>query len=640
MPCGALTDASSRVPLSLRVAGGYKIQHDKNAVDVADVLGRDLQHAREEAATAKQQARRLQQKAADARERLGGVQEALDAARIELSAQRSAHQKEVEVLRARAETAEGLTWKAEYAQLHQQQLVDQLVAKSYQQQRPPSIAEDSSDSQEVLASDLASERRARVKAEEALRNAAMASEQEAVEVFEEVLGEVQIKLDEALRRGSELAEELATSERQRNKEVRHARLVQEELTRRCDDWQARAEKAEEELAAHGVRPQGGVSAPVVSQRPTGAPPHVAFHGNERSPLEKILAEKAADDQALGQRDDVTALKRDRAQLLAALRERRAACDTMHHALSAAYLSSPSSQPSLSSPHPEESPTPAAKSSAACGMHTAPTTARGAHPSAATLDDSDPYSSTPGLAAPSWCGVDADVQSPASGTSAGGSGDVFDRFEAAAPRASCYEAPRASDGGGDDADGVTLRHPGRPLHIRPPADSMGGALAFATPLATPTAGEVRQLGGEGGRAQVEYAFATGVESAPSGSAAMGGATQDELRDLIYGGQWGGGDCMLGGAAGAFSPRFPAPPRCGADQWPAGGELPSETTQRQQALLKAALQARSAYRARIASAPSGARRPVSNFGFVERPTTRTRVPKRQTMISSHDPRKHWP
>ena len=171
---------SGTTAVRVRVGGGYKnIQADTAA---EAMHAKELQRAKDETASAKQQVLRLQLKVADAKQRLSEMYSALAICEAKLRTQASMHQEQVEQLITRAEVAEAALRQAQ-ARPH-----DEFPST-------PNAA---------LERSLHEEQAARLRAEHALEEATLA----ASFVAETEMPSLRARLDEALRRSADLGEEL------------------------------------------------------------------------------------------------------------------------------------------------------------------------------------------------------------------------------------------------------------------------------------------------------------------------------------------------------------------------------------------------------------------------------------------------
>ena len=300
---------SPRPPIRIRVGGGFVYQQDPRADDVGH-RDEELQQAREAAQSGKRQILRLQQKVADARMQLETMAAEQKAQEVHRQSQAEAHATEVAMLKARLEAAAS-------SEAHERTFRAVLGVDEQTQERL------------VAESLLHEERSARIIAEEQLRAASYLQE----------------RLDSANRRAEELAEELAASEQQRAKEVRAARAVQEELIRRCDEWRARSERAEAMQAAPPESARGGNSASNDADHADHAAAGQDSEDSQPRAGRLPASDEACESPSFGLRpaendttaEDMASLRSERDLLLAALRERRAACEEMQGSLSTALM---------------------------------------------------------------------------------------------------------------------------------------------------------------------------------------------------------------------------------------------------------------------------------------------------------------
>ena len=326
-----------RSAIRIRVGGGTQYIEDPRSIEEAERAAAALAAAKEDATSAKQQVLRLKQRFADARETIAEKERLAADFEAEIQMLTSSHRNEVQMLTAQLEASEAAKRQALKVQQQQQQTLEAIVRQRSAPQTPAAG--------EGYEEGYRAERKARLRAEEALRK--LQAEQT------EDVPELQQRLDEALARAKEVAEELAASERQRAKEVRAARAMQEELVKRCSEWQGRAEKAEAEVATYRAKEEGEKASAEAKAREAAAKVNAAERAEVNAALygggnpgevgdgkEGVVPPSPSQTNG-SESEEVAALRRERNMLLQALKERRAACEELHDALTLALSVAPS-----------------------------------------------------------------------------------------------------------------------------------------------------------------------------------------------------------------------------------------------------------------------------------------------------------
>ena len=214
----------SRPPVRVRVGGGYVFHHDPRAIDEATIEESNTHTVRASLADKDSKILRLQTRLAGMKDRVAELEQAMAAAA-------ETHAAEISIMRSRVESMEvGKRRAVQQQEKSQQELESLQIQQQAQQTQQRHLLEDAQaagwqDGFHANAGGMVAQAQAEV-----------------------ALADAQLKLDEGQRRAGQVAEELALSERQRAHELRTASAVQEELLQRCEQWQARAERAERAAA--------------------------------------------------------------------------------------------------------------------------------------------------------------------------------------------------------------------------------------------------------------------------------------------------------------------------------------------------------------------------------------------------------
>ena len=447
-------------------------------------------------------------------------------------------------------------------------------------------------------------------------------------------------------------------------------------------------------AAAKSSPAGGIVSPPAATDMAGRGTRVPHHGTPPSAsaatIISPLSASIASPLSAAAEADMAALRAEREQLMAALRERRGACEAMHDALTTA-IASPDR--GLASPTAEElaamlaepsHPIALSSHSAAVQSHSAASYAQPAafNPHSASTEATPPLSqraihsqpdATPREVGwrgddiftdtpPRWCGVSGGATSPPHVVA----GAAFGASPAAAVGSPALAVIRNAGGGVDDDDGFIppgefgngcggggmdgggmdgggmdgggMDGGGLDGRGAFPPESLGGALSFSpwsSPSNLPTLTDLlptRSIGAvtdfESIDAADTFCDARSICASSLDSSAFVACPVAVSHPGSFSRGISHDGSLYGSAFGGFS--YSA---CGSAR---GASLVSARLPRSSSSMSNG--SASGRRSR-GSAAGSSTCSVENFGYVERPPL-PKSPERKLMISSHDPRAHWP